>query len=268
MKQIIVPTDFSDNAFNALTCAIQYFTQEEVRFTIIHTFEKLQEYQPQKFNGKLDLLLEKVSHLDRTNHVFETCVLEGNFLTRLNEIVESENADLVVMGTQGRTADRTLSFGSNTLDVIKHVACPVLAIPPDMDFKTPERILLPSRLQVPFKERELDLLNDIATQHHSQIQLLHLAAQDNITKEEQEVRSLLESRFRESIIAYHHHNPQQSHIVVYNYINNFITKNQIDLLVIVNSRNSFLESFLQRPTIESLGLNLNIPFLIFQNTPR
>lgn len=269
MKQIIVPTDFSDNAFNALLCAVRYFAEDSVCFSILHTYEKSQDDGPKSFNGKLDQLLHRVAQLDHgSNHVFETCLLEGNLLTRLNELVEKEDVDLIIMGTQGRTANRNLSFGSNTLQVIKQVACPVMAIPPDFTVQTPERMLWPSRLQTTFKERELDLLNDLAVQHGSQIHLLHIAQQDEDGANEQEVKRLLASRFRESEITYHHHNAQQSHTVVYNYVNNFINDHEIDLLVLVNSKNSFLESFLQQPTIESLGLNLNIPFLIFQNVPR
>ncbi|GAK75511.1 hypothetical protein JCM19296_1103 [Nonlabens ulvanivorans] len=51
-------------------------------------------------------------------------------------------------------------------------------------------------------------------------------------------------------------------------INNFISKHEIDLLVLVNSKHSFLESFLKTPTIDALGLNLKIPFLILQNLSR
>lgn len=269
MKHVLVPSDFSENAFNALTCAMRYLSNDHVHFSIVHVYKKSHEDEPMVFNGKLDRLLGRLSRLERvSHHTFETCLLEGDLLTRINELVATENVDFIVMGTQGRTANRRVSFGSNTLKVINAVACPVMAVPPDFTYKEPKQILWPSRLQHAYKDRELDVLHDMTVQHHATIQLLHITDTDETNKSQQEVRNSIESRFRESEIIYHHHNARQAHTVIHNYINNFINENNIDLLVLVNSKNSFLESYLQRSTIESLGLDLNIPFFIFQNISR
>lgn len=265
MRVVVIPTDFSENAFNALTCAIQYFNNEETRFIITHIFSIPEENEKQKFDGKLDFLLERVEYLTyNPHHKFETRVLQGVFITRLNQLVDTENADLIVMGTKGKTADRKMSFGSNTLQVIRSVKCPVLAIPLDLEYKSPDHILFPSGLQVPFKDRELDLVNSIAFNHCSVVHLLHIAKFDALSQRQQEVKALWESRFRESEIKYNRHDLGEATTVV----NNFITQNHIDLLVMVNSKHSFLESFLRTPTIDALGLNLKIPFLVLQNLPR
>jgi nucleotide-binding universal stress UspA family protein len=265
MRVIIIPTDFSENAFNALTCAIQYFNNEEATFFIVHTCETKENHQSKEFEEQLDHLLERVEYLTfNPLHHFDTQVIYGNLMTQLDNLVDVQNADLVVMGTQGRTADRKMSFGSNTLKVIKKVKCPVLAIPLELEFKSPDRILFPSELLIPFKNRELDLLSSIAYNHGSVLNLLHIAKFDTLSQRQQEMKALWESRFRESEIKY----KRQDLGVPTTVINNFITQNDIDLLVLVNSKHSFLESFIQLPTIDSLSLNLKIPFLILQNLPR
>ncbi|WP_339685461.1 universal stress protein [uncultured Nonlabens sp.] len=265
MRVIIIPTDFSENAFNALTCALQYFDNEEATFIIVHTYEEKEQHQLKEFDDQLDHLLERVEYLtDNPLHNFETKNICGNFITQLNDLVDIQNADLVVMGTQGRTADRKLSFGSNTLQVIKKVKCPVLAIPLELEFKSPDHILLPSELLIPFKNRELDLISSMALHHGSELRLLHMAKFDSLSKRQLQIKALVESRFRESEITYLHHDLGVPTTV----INNLISQNHIDLLILVNSKHSFLESFLQLPTIDSLSLNLKIPFLILQNLSR
>ncbi|EAS19295.1 hypothetical protein BBFL7_00760 [Flavobacteria bacterium BBFL7] len=265
MRVIIVPTDFSENAFNALQCAIQYFDVEEARFIILHSPDQSLHEGQQSCDDQLDHLLERVEYLTyNPHHSFETCVKPGIFITQLNQLVDQENADLIVMGTQGKTADRRRSFGSNTLQVIKNVSCPVLAIPLELEFKSPERILFPSGLQVPFKERELDLISMLALQHRSLVHLLHIAQFDQLSRRQVEVKGLWESRFRESEIQYTRHDKGEGTTV----INNFINKHAIDLLVLANSKHSFLESYLKTPTIDALGLHLKIPFLILQNIER
>jgi nucleotide-binding universal stress UspA family protein len=51
-------------------------------------------------------------------------------------------------------------------------------------------------------------------------------------------------------------------------INNAIESYNSDLLVMVNSRHSFLENLLYTSTIDKIGLNVKIPFLVLQNLPR
>lgn len=265
MRTVIIPTDFSENAFNALTCAIQYFNNEDARFVIVHTYEKDEVDMKAEFEEKLDHLLERIEFLTyNAHHSFETGVIAGAFINALDDLVDQENADLIVMGTKGKTQNRSLTFGSNTLRMIKRVKCPVLAIPLEMEFKSPDHILYPSQFLTPINDRELELLSVIVYNHVSQLHFLHIAKFDGLSKRQLEHKEFFESRFRESEIIYKRHDLGDYTVIV----NNYVTQQQIDLLVLVNSKHSFLESFLQLPMIDSLGLNLKIPFLILQNLPR
>ncbi|GAK94703.1 UspA protein [Nonlabens ulvanivorans] len=96
------------------------------------------------------------------------------------------------------------------------------------------------------------------------LHLLYIAQFDKLSQRQIEVKEFWESRFRESETKYTRHDLGDGTTV----INNFINKNDIDLLVLVNSKHSFLESFLKTTTIDALGLNLKIPFLILQNLAR
>lgn len=51
-------------------------------------------------------------------------------------------------------------------------------------------------------------------------------------------------------------------------IKKYIEINDIQLLVMVNSRHSFLESMLYQSTIDQLGLAIKVPFLVMQNLVR
>lgn len=51
-------------------------------------------------------------------------------------------------------------------------------------------------------------------------------------------------------------------------IKKYIDINDIQLLVMVNSRHSFLESMLYQSTIDQLGLAIKVPFLVMQNLVR
>jgi len=51
-------------------------------------------------------------------------------------------------------------------------------------------------------------------------------------------------------------------------INNYIKDNNIDMLVMVNTRHSYLENILFKTAIDILSLNIQIPLLALQNTRR
>jgi nucleotide-binding universal stress UspA family protein len=51
-------------------------------------------------------------------------------------------------------------------------------------------------------------------------------------------------------------------------INDFIQKNNIDMLVMVNTRRSYFENVLNTSTIEKIGWKIQIPFLVLQNLAR
>ena len=56
------------------------------------------------------------------------------------------------------------------------------------------------------------------------------------------------------------------HII--NSIYKYLKENEIDILVMVNTRHSFLEDIIQQSTVDELTLNIDIPFLALQNLKR
>ncbi|MFT5736655.1 MAG: nucleotide-binding universal stress UspA family protein, partial [Maribacter sp.] len=120
MKKILLPTDFSDNAWNAICYAQHLLKKEQCDFHILHT------YTPTFY--RLDYLmggpaysaipdmgvevaqtgLEKTlidikNNFDNPKHSFKAF---SAFNTPVSEIIErttSKKFDLIIMGTQGAT---------------------------------------------------------------------------------------------------------------------------------------------------------------------
>lgn len=281
MRVIIVPTDFSENAFNALSCALQYFKYERSRFIILHTYadevyenntlvsrellENYKEIKHKESEEQLNKVLERAYKLEpNPNHTYETQAIFGTLLDEVNRLADLENADLIVMGTQGKTADHRLTYGSNTLQVIKYVKCPVLGIPREYHYERPEQILFPSELMLPFKARELKLLSCMAKSYRSNMHLLYISNFDRLSLRQQDVKEFWEYRFRENTITY----TRKDEGDIAQILNQYIAQNDINLVVMVNSRHTYMETLLHKSAIDQVGLNTKIPFLILQNLPR
>jgi len=144
MKTILVPTDFSKNAENALHYAINLAEKTHAKIILLHSFhidytnayvppnvvEKEIEDAKVSSNKQLKTLYNKVSH--HAKHPIE-CVSSQNFaVDAILNTIKEHDVDLIVMGTTGATGmlGRQI-FGTNSSRVIEKASCPVITVPED-----------------------------------------------------------------------------------------------------------------------------------------
>jgi len=142
MKTILVPTDFSKNAENALHCAINLAEKTHAKIILLHSFhldytnayvpvniiEKEIEEAKAKSNKQLKTLYNKVSH--HAKHPIECISSQNLTVDAILATAKEHDVDLIVMGTTGATGmlERQI-FGTNSSKVIEKAPCPVIAIP-------------------------------------------------------------------------------------------------------------------------------------------
>jgi len=281
MRKIIVPTDFSDNAYNALQYACHLFKYDKCRIYLLHAYAD-EVYEETKKEGRSILegiKLAKAGETERKlgevarsireyspnpRHHFETVAAFGTITDAINEQVNDEDMDIVVMGTRGAANRRGTSFGSNTLQVLKYVQCPVLAIPSGHAFKIPKKILFPTNYLIPYKRRELKLLCELADSFGAAITMLYIDPMEHLSlRQEDNLQFLKECLYKPKLNF--ETGPQDEKATV---ILGHINKQDIDMLVMVNSRHTHMDDLLYLSTIDKLGLELKIPFLVLQNLPR
>ncbi len=281
MRKILVPTDFSENAFNALKYACQVFKYEKSQFTILHAYaDEVYQQDTSLQRNKHELLKEAtfkkseenllrlhseiVSYSPNPHHTFEIIPAFGLLIDELNDLVNERNVDVVVMGTRGSTNDRKITFGSNTLQVLKYVHCPVLAIPENYEYNAPREILFPTNYMVPYNRRELKLLGELTGSFRSNIHLLYIDPLEHLSHRQEDNKYFLEECLQKQKLRFETSEEKDKTIAITKYI----LHNQIDMLIIVNSRHSYMEDMLYKSTIDKIGLHIKIPFLVLQNVAR
>lgn len=281
MRKILIPTDFSENSINAIKYATELFKHGPTEIFVLHAFadevyddkarladavfDDLKESSVERSRIALEKLKQQILHFSpNPKHNIHLVSEFGLLVDSVNDWVEKENIDVVVMGTKGKTADKSLTFGSNTLQVIKYVKCPVLAIPANYDDVHPENILFSTDFQLPYKPRELKLLANISKFFAAKINFLYVSKFPALSLRQQDNKAFLETFFQENQIRFH----QESGKEITRAINTFIIEHPIDMLVMINTRHSYLENILYQSTIEKIGLHIDIPFLVLQNLPR
>ena len=186
MKTILVPTDFSKNAENALAYAVQLAKKEEFKILLFHAFHynysgidtspeivlEQSIFIQEGIEKRLKTLAQKTAN---KHHISCEYINEQGLLTdKLDEVVKTRKIDLIVMGTQGASGLKEIFMGSNTARVIANVVCPVIAIPAKSTFKKIKKIIYATDYQ----SYDIDAIQEliaIATNLDAKIEVLHIA---------------------------------------------------------------------------------------------
>ncbi len=281
MSKVLIPTDFSENAFNALKYACQIFKYEKSEFYIVHAYaddvyrqdatkqrsilETLKASALERSDGKLKQTEDQLKEYSpNPKHSYRFVSVFANLIDATNDWVEHEDMDIVVMGTRGATNDRKFVFGSNTLQVMRYVNCPVLAIPEDYEYQPPKQVLFATNYMVPYKRRELKLLGEMTGSFRSTVHMLYIDPIKTLSLRQEDNREFLKNCLSKPELQFET-TPEKEKTFA---ITKYILHNDIDMLVIVNSRHSYLEDMLYQSTMDKLGLHLKIPFMVLQNIAR
>lgn len=278
MQRILIPTDFSENASNAIRYALELFKDKESEFYLMHAYhdevdeegihfnQNAQEEVTQVANIKSKQLLlrtlEEITKISNNpKHKYLTISSDSMLIDETDKIVDDNNIDLIIMGTQGEVKNRKLTFGSHTLQILKNVQCPVLAIPDHYRYQPIKHILFPTNYLIPFKHRELQLLNEIMLPFQPEIDLLYISLSDHLSTRQEDNRIFLLEELYNNKINIKHANQKDIGNTIFKYID----EHDIDMLVMLNTRHSFLENILFQSVIDKLSLHIKIPFLAIQN---
>lgn len=140
-KQILVPTDFSEFATAALQCAARLAEKFGASLSVIFADEFIPPIDfieaPSSFymetlpETKRAIEERLYSYLKENVPAEVSCrgrVVVGAPAPTILSIAAEDKADLIVMGTHGRSGWRRLLLGSVTESVLRHSAIPVLTI--------------------------------------------------------------------------------------------------------------------------------------------
>jgi nucleotide-binding universal stress UspA family protein len=281
MRNILIPTDFSENAMNALKYACELFKYDKSRFFIMHAYQdeifedeerikketlvKVTQNVAEKSQSNLDKILKEIKDISpNPRHSYSTISSNNMLVDEADKIVDEENIDIIVMGTRGNTNDRKLTFGSHTLQVLRYVQCPVLAIPEHYVGIQPRHILFPTNYLIPYKRRELKLLCELAAPYRAVIDMLYVSESDKLSMRQQNNQSFVRDELCKNEINF---KTVKGHSIT-DAICNYIDENNVDMLVMVNTRHSFFENIFFKSKLDEITLRIDIPFLALQNIRR
>ncbi|VAW14183.1 hypothetical protein MNBD_BACTEROID03-746 [hydrothermal vent metagenome] len=273
MKNILIPTDFSNNAYNALFHATKLVEGKKCTFYLLNIYDEttsilsmnatkslLQQLKDESNEG-LHNLVHRIQ-LDRKDaqYNFETISKKGDLVEVITKTIQKKEIDLVVMGNNGCSEVKAIFLGSNVLKAIGHIQqCPILTIPKEIDFKPPKEIAFVTDYRHSYDAGLLQPLLFMAEQYRSKIYVMHI--------NEEEVLDGVQEMNRSILLKYLSHFEYSLHWMPLfkskaTAIQVFLDELGIDMLAMVNYDHSFLEKMTREPVIKRVAFDLDIPFLV------
>ena len=276
MKNILIPTDFSENSWNAIKYAMQFFKKKKCNFYLLHVtsitnyidadapllsdIESIENALITETKTDLQKLLQKIKVIngnDKHNYITLTSI--DYFIDAVRNQVAEKKIDLVVMGTKGATGFKEAIIGSNTGDLITKVQCPVLVVPEAAIFKIPKEIAFPTDYNIFYQTKILSEISELARMYKSAIRVLHVSKRnENLTAFQKENQDYLSDYFMDEKHSFHKVTSKK----IESGLQCFVESRNIDLIVMVAKNLNLFQQILFKPMVEEISYHTEIPFLV------
>ncbi|WP_421807566.1 universal stress protein [Flagellimonas sp.] len=280
MIKVLLPTDFSENAFHAITYAVKLLEHATCTFYLVHAYTPpvyrvdytlgspgqlgLPDDERNKAEEALERTKKKIkSLLPVSRHSFVTHAAFNSLAEELESVSQKEDIDFIVMGTQGATGAKEILFGSNTVQVIQKSSVPVLAVPAEFEYRPLQNMLFPTDYEVEFKKANLETVLQLLKLSRAKLHVLHISSPEGLDESQMDNKGYLEGRLLERNHQFYDM-PDQDLIAA---INDFQDTVSVDMLAMVRNKHTFLERLFIAPTIRNIGLHSKVPFLVLPLNP-
>ena len=276
MQRILIPTDFSDNSWNAIKYGLELFKNTKCTFHLLHvnpipaysaagssvrtTTAVLKEAMIKESKVELKKLLNRIKDFsDNRNHIFTSTALYDYFVDTVKREVQDKKIDLIIMGTKGASGLKRVTVGSNTGDVITKVNCPLLAVPENAKYKIPKEIAFPTDYQIAYDMRVLDTLIAMAGMSDATLRIVHISRKgEDLSDEQLENKEFLHDFLRGVDHSFHSLTGSRLEAA----IQCFVESRDIDLVAMVAKNLNFFQRILFKPAVEEISYHTDIPFLV------
>jgi len=277
MKNILVLTDFSDAAYQALFFIARLMEHREAHFILLNVYS---EKTPIRDNtlvktGKKPRMKqleeeakEGLRHnehkirLDHKNqkHSFSQVALEAEILSAIDQILDSREIDFVVMGNTGASEVKGVFTGSQATRVLRAgLPKPVLMVPEGTPEGKPLEMAFATDFMLGYTADILNPLIGLAELNGAAIRILHINAEERLSGEQLQHLEELKAIFGRTAHTLHWIPDFQTKTTA---IQAFLDKHGIGLLAMVNHPHGFLDRLTREDVIRDVSFMIEVPFLI------
>ncbi|MFT4535828.1 MAG: nucleotide-binding universal stress UspA family protein [Saprospiraceae bacterium] len=280
MKKILIPTDFSDNAADALDYALHLAKGQNVRLYILNVVQSIvvPVQVPVGTSGIMKLHLddawaamEAIEALckqfygdnDDSEVRVTTDVHLGNVAQQIKAVAKKEKIDIVIMGTQGKNhgvGDKLV--GTISTSILNDAPCPVILVPQGYEFKTIDNLIFATKLnhKAPY---ELWRAIEVIKPHVARVRCVYVTKEsETVNKNEldQFARYMVENSPSEQTIF----NVEESNNIDHT-LSQYAENYDAEMTIMCRSKKSFWERLFTIRHTQKMATLIHVPLMILNN---
>ena len=267
MKTIILATDFSPAALNAANYAAELATSIKGDLLLLHTyflFESYSEVPSLITAGEIEQdaiksmdelkknLEEKYAEL-----IIRTQVSRGTFINELNQTSDKIKPYCVVMGSQGASATDYRMFGSQTVQAMKKIHSPVIAVPTGTTFHYFKKIGIACDLENGVDHVPAEDIKRLTKDFNASIHILNSAGRRGQKSKIIEEASALVDELSPLPHEFHFISNEDDDKGIID----FTEKNNMDLLIVLPKKHTLFDKWTHASITQKIVLRLRVPVM-------
>lgn len=273
MTTILVPTDFSKCADNALAYALELARRTGARVVLLHVVFPNQGVENNVYNAFwIDAYVEervkgvrRVARKLQRNPLFknvpvETEVTIGFPVSEICGYADDSKADLIVMGTTGATGLRGAFLGSIASGVLSKTKTPVLVVPPKGRYRSGANVVFATDFRIKIDARSLGVMKEVLVAQQSRLSVMHV-----MDKPEGQPDKAREASFAQKIGDIQHDFHYLHDRDVPQAVSNFLEATDANGLVTVSHEHSLLHRLFFESVTQKLAHRVHVPMLVLHD---
>src|SRR6185312_1850489 len=270
MKNILVPVDFSDASFNAISYAAFLANAFNARVTLVHAYTGTSAFD-ESVGAKVYDSLEELEaanekflkkEIDRIARKFTIkingIVMKGNPVKVINEVAEKNQPEMIVMGMKGKGESNSI-LGSTTISMIDETSIPLLIIPKSALYQTVDSITLASDFKNEKLLSHFAILEKLIAKFNPFIQVLNVQKKDSKLAAEMIAgkmsKDLTWDKYNHSFNIIERDDVEEG-------IFGFLRKHPTDLLVMVARKRGYIKQIFEPSHTKKMTKETKIPLLV------
>ncbi len=280
-KNILVPTNFSKHSWNALIFSMNLYKKHPCTFYLINVYQSqnfLTEAIPlgkakddeEESEGEIsEKGLERMMkglgfRKENPKHQFKTISFKGNLVDGIQESAEKYGIDLIVLGSDGETAGINPSNDSKISKITEEIEqCPMLVVPEQFELRTEKtlEIVFPTNLRLPFKQKELVPIMELAKGLNASIKILYINSENKkLTEDQEENKEELSKHFADVSFTFH----MLTQTTPSTGVHLFIESRDSDFLALYQRKQGFFSRLFRPTRSNEINFDPKLPVLILK----
>ncbi len=269
MKRIVIPTDFSSNAYNACKLAQKLAKKTGAELHLLHVvftpsdWDKMTDDMKSKYPESQHKVVEAEDAMKKTlsDTIFKGLkvsgtIAYGNPIEEINQFLAKHPTDMIVVGSHGTSNRGDLFIGSNTQRIMRSTKIPVVAVKSTYEVEKITKMVFASNFdadaEVPYKK-----ISTICEALDVDLDLLFVNTPNHF-KDSDEIEAITTKFLKKvgSTGTVHIRNDREVAQGILKYCKN----NKMDMAVLINHRKAHAAHYLMGVT-ETLVFHAEFPVI-------